>query len=377
MTVSGNRVLPVFLGVVAMATLALSALPINRAFAAQITSRSLTLQGVGSDGGSKPGGTVNHIFTFTIPGGASTIKSMKFTYCTKAREQTCTPPTDMSASGASLDTTTGTTGWTMGTATANTVVITNSTGTTFSSSTVTIPIDGVLNPSSINTAFYVDIGTFTSTDGSGTPVDEGWVAAATANQIQLTGTMPESLIFCTADSIDSPGGIPDCASALSADVTFNQLFSPTDTAYATSQMAASTNAANGYAITVAGNTMTSGSNTITAISGGPSASVKGTSQFGINLVKNADFCGSGCDVGDDITPASTISTLRGEATADYATASSFKFVPAGDTVADSYHPSPGGTDMQLYTVSYIVNVDGAQAAGTYQTTLTYVCTSTF
>ena len=41
------------------------------ASAAQITARSLTLQAGATDGGSMPGGTVNHYFTFTAPTGGS------------------------------------------------------------------------------------------------------------------------------------------------------------------------------------------------------------------------------------------------------------------------------------------------------------------
>jgi hypothetical protein len=81
-------------------------------------------------------------------------------------------------------------------------------------------------------------------------------------------------------------------------------------------------------------------------------------------------------VGTEVTPASNGTSLRGQAAAGYNTVDSFKFT-TNDTVADSGSGGLGGTDAQIYTVSYIVNVSGGQAAGTYTTTLTYICTPTF
>lgn len=388
MTVSGKRILPVVLGLILTSTILASALPNNTAGAAQITPRKLILEGVGAVGGSTPGGTVNHHFVFTAPG-STAIKSIKFTYCTQARVALpCTAPTNMDASSATVGALVGTTGWTKQSSSANTYVLTNAAAADIHTG-AEITLNSVKNTTDANTAFYVDITTYTSADASTGATDDGWVAAATANQIQLQGTMPESLIFCAGGTISLNGqSLPDCTTATSATVNFNQLFSPSDTAFATSQMAASTNAANGYSITVNGPTMTSGGNTITAMnngSGGPTTSVKGTSQFGLDLVANDGSAYAGApniiaygsqNASANITPASSSSTLRGEPTANYATAGSFLF-NSGDSVADSSHGGAGGTDIQLYTVSYIVNVDGAQGAGTYNTTLSYICTAQF
>ena len=65
---------------VVVATLT-AALPIQTTFASQITNRSMTLVAGATDGGSKPGGVVNHKFDFTLPGG-SNVGSIKFEYCT-------------------------------------------------------------------------------------------------------------------------------------------------------------------------------------------------------------------------------------------------------------------------------------------------------
>ena len=143
------------------------------------------------------------------------------------------------------------------------------------------------NPTATNTTFYVRISTFSAATPTGTAIDTGNVAASTATPIQLSGQMPESLVFCVGATVSETSGVPDCTTATAGTVAFTTLFSPTYTSTATSQMAASTNAGSGFVITASGATLTSGTNTITAITGtSPVSPVLGTSQFGINLVAN-------------------------------------------------------------------------------------------
>jgi hypothetical protein len=363
----------------------------SQAYAANITPRSLTLQPGTTDGGSKPGGDVNHLFTFTLPNGAA-IHSIKFEYCTTADIDlvggTCTTPNGLSTTGATLGAETGiASGFDTlhATDTNGAPYLSSSGGVSPDGTSATIQLLGVTNPDATNCGgdtnctFFVRISTYTSNDGSGTPVDTGTVAASISTQIVLTGTMPESLIFCTGATVTvNGGGIPDCSTATSGNISFNQLFDPTSTAYATSQMSASTNANSGYSITVEGTTLTSGSNTIPAMTAADTSS-PGTGQFGMNLVKNADFCGTGCDVGADINPTSNGTNLMGQAGTDFNTDGTFKFA-AGTTntvAASDDGGSASPTDPQIYTASYIVNVSGSQPAGTYVTTLTYICTPTF
>ncbi len=342
------------------------------AYAAQITTRSLTLQAGATDGGSKPGGVVNHKFDFTIPGG-SNVGSIQFLYCTTA-SGTCTTPTGLVTTSATMGTQTGITNFTIVNATNGAPYLTHTAANPGSNITLSDQLLSVTNPSAANTAFFVRISTFAATNATGSPIDTGTVAASTADQIILTGTMPESLIFCTGGTISTTAGIPDCTTATSGAVSFNQLFSPTDTATATSQMAASTNATNGYSITLAGPTLTSGSNTIPAIASATTG-VRGTSQFGVNFKANTTAT-STVAVGTEVTPAANGTDLRGQAAAGYNTADTFKFA-SGDSVANSANGGAGPTNAQIYTASYIVNVAGSQTAGTYTSTLTYVCTATF
>ena len=231
--------------------------------AAQITARSLTLQAGVSDGGSKPGGVVRHQFAFTVPGG-SDVGSIKFLYCTLAAG-TCDMPTGLVTTAATLDNETGVTGFTMVNTTNGSPYLTRTAAAVGTNVAVTYRLASVTNPTTTNQTFFVRISTYETTDASGSATDSGTVAASTATQIVLDGTMPESLVFCAGATVGLTLTVPDCATATAGVISFNQLFSATDTATAWSEMAASTNAGAGYSITVNGPTLTSGANTVTAM----------------------------------------------------------------------------------------------------------------
>lgn len=340
------------------------------ASAAQITDRKLTLQAGSTDGGSMPGGDVKHQFDFTLAT-TGNVGSIQFLYCTTA-SGTCTTPTGLDTTGATLTNQTGAVGFTMVNTTNGSPYITRISSS--ASGTVAYQLSDITNPTATNSTFFVRISTFASIDTTGTEVDAGTVAASTATQIVLTGVMPESLIFCTGETIAMTSGVPDCTTATAGTVSFDQLFSPTDTATATSQMAASTNAASGYSITVNGPTLTSGSNTVPTMAAA-NTSIKGVGQFGMNLKLNT-VATSTVPVGAEVNAAADGVDLKGQAASGYDTVDSFKFL-SGDSVANSANGGAGPTNAQIFTASYIVNVAGNQASGTYVTTLTYICTPTF
>ena len=380
------RLLPL-LGVLLILVLLGTGLRAPSTSANPITARSLTLE-AGTNPGSQAGGVVKHLFTFTIAS-TSNLQSIQFLYCTTPDPAlSCTTPAGLVTTSASLSSQTGAnTGFTLNNTTngapyltraaANGVAATSS----YELSNVTNPNNttcfGGTTPQSNNCTFYVRISTFTTNNATGAATDIGSVAASTATPIVLTGYMPESLVFCTGATVGLTSGVPDCSTATSGNIAFNQDFSPTDTATATSQMAASTNAGTGYQITVNGNTLTSGLNTITADGATAQANVRGTGQFGLNLKLDtaavaSSFPGSTAEV----APLPNGTNLRGQAVAPYNIQDQFAF-HSTDSVADSGNGGLGGTDAQIFTVAYRVNVPGSQPAGTYTTTLTYICTPTF
>jgi hypothetical protein len=344
--------------------------------AIQITSRSLTLKNnaTAPNGGSQAGAASNHLFSFTLPAGAdTTVGSVRFTYCSSATGFGSCTPTGLVTTSATLGSQTGLSGFTLNNTTNAAPYITHGTPQTISTPlAITVQLDNVTNPSTANQTFWVQIEAYsTSSPGAiGSGTDQGIVAASTANQISVSGTMPESLVFCTGVTVNAT-----CSSVTGTSVALGT-FSPTATNSGTSQMAASSNAGSGYSITYTGDTLKSGANSITAMAGG--ASAIGTSQFGINVVDNATP-----NVGANVNPAADGTNYKGQGATGYDTADSFKFVATtaansvGDTLANSSNGGAGPSDAQVFTKSYIVNVRGNQAAGTYTTTLTYVCTATF
>jgi hypothetical protein len=346
---------------------ALALLP-SLAQGAQVTSRSLTL------GSSSPSAVTTYGFSFK-PGTTSNIGAIKMEICDSPLEAIgCANAGNSSgesftSNSASLTGQTGISGFSTGAGsppapTANTFWITNGTPQNVNTSTtVTITLSNVRNPSAANKQYYARVTTYS--DSAGTiEVDFGGMAVSTAQAITITGTMPESLTFCVGTSGT------DCSNMTGTSLDLGT-FSPASTNSGTSIMSAGTNASFGYSITMKAGNFASGANTIPGM-GTQSAnsaacspsctSTIGTSQFGMNLMANTTP-----SVGANVTGLGGGTAFNG-----YGTANSFRFF-TGDQVASAAGP----TKNNLYTTSYIVNVSPDQAAGVYTTTMTYICTATF
>jgi hypothetical protein len=344
-----------FVKVISVAAMVVLGLP-GIANSAQVAPRSLTL------GNSQAGVATTHTLAFTVPTGGN-VGSIKFQYCTTAYGA-CAVPTGLVTTGASLSAQSGATGFTIVNGSNGSPYLTRSSSNINASTPVSYTLSGITNPTSANTEYWTRIYTYVSTDTTGASTDDGVVAWSTAQAITVSGVMPESLIFCVGTSGTNCGNMTGSTVDLG-------VFSPIATNTGTSIMSASTNASSGYVITITGTVPTSGLNTIAAMgtqvanSSGCSPSCSssiGVPQFGTNVVDNATP-----NVGAGVT-----GTGSGVGIGGYNVADSFRFFN-GDTVA-----SAGGvTQSNLYTNSYVVNVGGDQAAGTYTATMTYICTATF
>ncbi|HEX7260070.1 MAG TPA: hypothetical protein VF272_04035 [Candidatus Saccharimonadia bacterium] len=324
--------------------------------AAQINARKLTL------GTSSPLASTSYTFNFTVPTTGTIVLSWEAQICTTPSGACTMPGGFVNSSSITQPTGLGdATGWTGNTATAGSLRMSNATNATTPAGSQTVTFNAVTNPSTPNQTLYARMTTYSAANWTGS-LDTGTVAASTANQIQLSGTMDESLVFCTGTSITGT----NCATATGTTVNFGT-FSTSATRTGTSVMAASTNGQSGYSIALTGTTLTSGSNTITAMgtqspNGAATASSIGTSQFGLNLRANTVPT-----VGADLS-----GTGGGSYGTNYGIANSFRFF-TGDSVA----ASAAATDANTFTVSYIVNVAGGQPAGIYTANMTYICTATF
>jgi hypothetical protein len=284
---------------------------------------------------------------------------MEIKFCTSLTGS-CTTPTNFSSGSSTLASQpTGlgaASGWTVSAATAGSLRILDASNATAPSGAVSVVWNAVHNPQATNTTFYGEITTF-SDSGWTTPIDTGTVALSTSTQISVALTVDETLTFCTGTSITGQ----NCGTAAGSSVDLGKGSSST-TAKGTSILAASTNGNTGYTITVAGLTLMSGTNSITALASG-GASTTNTKQFGLNL---ADA---------NTTPvvgAAKTGSGTGAAETNYGTNDTFRFA-TGESVAKATGP----TNANTFTVSYIANIDGLTPAGIYSTILTYTATANF
>jgi hypothetical protein len=322
----------------------------------QLTTRKVAISN------SEPSATgVTYTFSFTTVS-ATTVKSVAIDLCSTLTG--CTPPSTNTPTGES--TTSATLGsasipgsggsWTGTFTTNNLIEISNSSNASGSAGAATITINGITNSSTANGTIYAEITTYSDAAWT-TALDTGNVATSTMNSatgIQVSGTVAETLTFCTGTS-----GITSssCSGATGSTVSLGTLSSST-TGSGTSQFGATTNAGSGYTVTVNGTTLTSGSNTIAALAT-QTASTQGTGQFGMNLMANTTP-----SVGTAVSGAGSAAP-----SANYGTANQYRFV-TGDTIASASAPD----NFRLFTVSYIANISGTTPPGTYSTNLTYICT---
>lgn len=337
--------------VLALLIVALSPARLDTVYAAELSPRSFTA----SD--SRAGATdviYRAQFTFATTGPVGSIAIM-FCSNTPLIDEPCDAPVGLDASDVDLNTQLGEVGFTVYSgSTANTVILTRPPAVADAGDVAVYDLGDIINPANpgpLFARFY----SYPSSDASGPPTDGGGMALYLNNTVTINVEVPPYIIFCIGESIS---GL-ECNTATEP---FSDMgsFSPTLTAAAQHQMLVATNAGNGYSVFVGGSSMTSGNEVIAPMSG--DTSVKGTSQFGLNLRANNSPV-----IGQDSTGPGLAAV-----TANYNQQNHFRFSP-GDTVVSS----PFADDYRKFTVSYIVNVPQGQPGGVYATTLIYVCLANF
>lgn len=339
---------------IAVASLLVGAGPfgVGQASAAQILLRSMK---VSDNQAAHP--NVTYDTSFIIPT-TGTLGSIEIVFCSNSPlvDDTCTAPPGFDATGVTLSSQSGQTGFTVSSSsTANDIILTRPPANA-GFGAVNYVLDGITNPST-GGALFARIYTFASSDASGSFTDFGGIALAIEGLLSINTEVPPFLIFCIGESISAF----DCTTATEAFSDVGDL-GPTVTRAAQHQMVVATNAQNGYATWASGGTMSSGNNTISPMGVAPGASIKGTSQFGMNLRANTNPT-----VGQDPQGPGV-----GTVTANFDQPNKFYF-HSGDMLA-----SANDSDAyRKYTVSYIVNVPANQPGGVYSTTLTYTTLANF
>jgi hypothetical protein len=326
-------------------------LPLTKVTAAVLDNRKIEILS------SSAAVTTIHLFEYDIVT-TGIVGSLEFEYCSNDPfpGQPCTAPTGLDVSSAVLDSQLGETGFSISIAdsTINKIILTR-VPVAVTPGQVRYQFSNVVNPDTLG-SYYVRLGTFVTVNGSGSRTDTGGLAFSINTGINIGAYVPPILIFCLGGSITGT----NCATSTNANLNFGE-FSEFQTKSGTTEIVAGTNGVGGYTISVTGNTMTSGNNIIPALAVQSGAST-GNARFGFNLVNNAVP-----NVGADVIGVGT-----GVPTAEYDDPNLFKFL-SGDLIANS----PFSTDLNKFTISYIVDIDPGQPPGVYTTTMTFICLATF
>lgn len=317
--------------------------------ALELPTRSVSI------GTSRASVSTSYYFQFSTASTA-VIGSIVLEFCANSPlfALACVPPTGLVTTSAVLTQQTGLTGFSIDAgSTVNKLILTRIAAIAGPTAT-TYTFGNILNPS-VEQSYFVRLSTHSSTDGSGSRVDDGAVVFVINEDIGTSAFVPPFLILCVGVSVAA-----DCSSTSGSLVSLGEL-SSAQAKSVTTQFAVATNDVLGYVAYISGTTMTSGNNVIPAPTL-PTGSSPGTSQFGINLRAN-----SNPPVG--LNPSGAGS---GVPTTNYNSVNLFKFA-SGDSIASSTL----STDFNRFTVSYLTNISTTQAPGQYTTTMTYIAVVQF
>lgn len=339
--------------------------PFSPAYAAQLTSMSDVLSNLNQ------GVVSNHTITFTTPTGVAAGQTITIIFpgtFASGLNGIAFGDLDMTDNGSevTLAAAASTTTWGVGVST-RTITITSDTGTITAGHTVVIEIglnatEGVagdtqiVNPASA--ADSVPIGLTAGTADSGTLS----ITIENPDTVSVSGTVQPTIIFAISQTSVGFGDLSSTTGRWATAAGGGDA-SAASVPTAAHNLQITTNAANGWAITYLGTTLTSTAGpTITAatISPADSDGTPGTEQFALNASTN----GAG-----DIASGYLRDTTPGND-------SVWKFVPS-TTTPQTLASDTVPTDIQTITVSYLANIAGSTESGTYSTTLTYIATATF
>jgi hypothetical protein len=178
------------------------------------------------------------------------------------------------------------------------------------------------------------------------------VPIITNSQVAVTATVAQTLSFSISANSIGFGTLSTGSSTYA-----NTASTGTGTETAAHTIAASTNGTSGYTIALSGDTLKSGSNSITALGASPTALAAGTSQFGIRATASG---GSGA----------VSSPYNGSA-------GNYGFGASPPLVNATFATASGATATTTYSNFYGANISATTPAGSYSTSLTFTATANF
>lgn len=287
-------------------------------------------------------------FTVTTIGALGSIK-LEFCENSPLLTEPCNAPAGFDISNATLLSESGETGFNIDAlTTANSLLLSRS-PTVATGGAVAYELGDVHNQSALGTS-YARITTYATSDGSGPVSDGGGLAYSLNPAFAINAEVPPYIVMCVGTTIS---GV-DCQTAAGDYVDMGD-FSPNSPRTGLTQIVVATNAAGGYIINISGNTMTSGNNVIPNLTS-PTASIPGSSQFGINLRANSSPT-AGIEPGGN---------GLGSPAPDYNIPNRYTY-RSGDIIASFNNVE----NYRKYTVTYLVNVNRNQLPGIYSSTYTY------
>lgn len=234
---------------------------------------------------------------------------------------------------------------------------------TFTNGTTAVPAGHTIT---IKIGTHATGGTYQITNGSagtailrvgGTFTDTGTLSLAivTNSIVLVAAEVLSTLAFSVSQNALYFGQLRSTGPCFAQNTDPGPVTCPTTSETEAFQIAASTNGASGYTISVQGDTLKSGvTNTITPLAAN-TASVFGTEQFGMRMTK------SGSGTGNVLSPYDG---------AGYAYTAN-QSTPV--TIASVSVPSLSNT----YSVRYLANIAPQTEAGSYSTSHTYIATGNF
>lgn len=296
----------------------------------------------------------SHVIKFTTPTGIAANRTVILTFNNSTSttgvlfsDVTITAPGAITVNaGAPL-----TTNWGFVNTSSTVLTFTTGTGTVAPGSIVTITFNGTnkINNGSAGTTVlqiggnFGDVGTIS-------------MAIVTNGVVQLSAEVLSTLTFSISDNDIFFGNLKSSGSSCWAQGTDpGNNTCPTVTETAAFNLIAATNATTGYTISLQGDTLKSGANSIPAMATKAAPTV-GTEQFGIR----ATASGSG----------------TGAVASDYTTAGQYALTSNATTpVAFASVATPSLSNT--YAVSYMANIAALTKAGSYTTAHTYIATGNF
>ncbi|KKP90773.1 MAG: hypothetical protein UR97_C0009G0004 [Candidatus Nomurabacteria bacterium GW2011_GWE2_36_115] len=325
------------------------------AMAASLTSLSDTVSNLTAST------VANHVIRFTTPTGVPASGTIILTF-DNGTNTGSVDYTDVDIQDDGVDVavaaTPVTTTWGVARTSSTVITLTNGSAAVAGGSVITIDIG--------TNATYGVTGTHQITNGTaGTTVlrvsgsfgDTGAMSTAIVSNgvVSLSAEVLASLTFTVSDNTIYFGNLKSSGSSCWAQGTDpGYVTCPTVAEAEAFNMTAATNAPTGYTISVQGPTLTSGSNTITALASATAPSI-GSEQFGIR----ANASGG-----------------SGAVNATYGTAGQYAFTANATTaVAVATASAPSATTT--YSVRYIANISPTTEAGSYTAAHTYIATGNF